>query len=254
MKRYHVLDEIRGLTLVSMILYHASWDMVYIFHRNWIWYESAVGYVWQQSICWTFILLSGFCWSLGREKLKRGGMVFGGGMLVTTVTLLFMPQNRVVFGVLTLLGSCMLLMIPLHKILKKVHPLIGLGVSAVFFVVFREITNGFLWYIGADGWKRYRMPDCLYRNYITAYFGMPHDSFFSTDYFPVFPWIFLFLIGYFLYRIAEKKALFKYLLPQRLKAAGWIGRHSFPIYLLHQPIVYTALSVYHFLAEILMDG
>lgn len=254
MKRYHVLDEIRGLTLISMILYHASWDMVYLFGKNWIWFESTAGYVWQQSICWTFILLSGFCWSLGREKLKRGGMVFGGGMLVTAVTLLFMPQNRVVFGVLTLLGSCMLLMIPLHKILKKVHPLIGLGVSAVFFVVFREITHGFLWYIGADGWKRYRMPGWLYRNDVTAYFGMPHDRFFSTDYFPVFPWIFLFLIGYFLYGIAEKRALFGYLQPQRLKAAGWIGRHSFPIYLLHQPVVYMALSAYHCLAEILVGG
>ena len=76
MKRYHVLDEIRGLTLISMILYHASWDMVYLFGKNWIWFESTAGYVWQQSICISFILLSGFCWNFGRKKLKRVIILF----------------------------------------------------------------------------------------------------------------------------------------------------------------------------------
>jgi len=240
MKRYYVLDEIRGITLLSMILYHAAWDMVYLFHRDWMWYESWIGYVWQQSICWTFILLSGFCWSLGKRKWKRGIIVFAGGILITVVTLIVMPQNRVVFGVLTLLGTCMLLMIPLHKLLGKINPVAGICVSVFLFVFLRNISRG---YIGFEGWNLFAVPGGLYRNYFTAYLGFPHPAFFSTDYFPVFPWIFLFLTGYFLYGIAERRKLFPYLMPERIAVTGWIGRHSLPIYLLHQPFLYLVLTI-----------
>ena len=108
-KRYWILDEIRGITLCSMILYHTVWDLVYIFGHNWKWFQTDAAFFWQQSICFTFILLSGFCFSLGKRKFRRGLVVFGAGVLISLVTELFMPQNRIRFGVLTLLGSCMLL-------------------------------------------------------------------------------------------------------------------------------------------------
>ena len=104
-KRYHLLDSLRGLTLISMILYHGTWDLVYLYGVDWQWYHGTLAYAWQQSICWTFILLSGFCWNMVRHHLMRGLMVFGGGAIITLVTLIAMPENRVVFGVLTLLGS-----------------------------------------------------------------------------------------------------------------------------------------------------
>ena len=31
MKRSHTLDTIRGCALLSMLLYHAAWDLVYLF-------------------------------------------------------------------------------------------------------------------------------------------------------------------------------------------------------------------------------
>ncbi|MDE7404312.1 MAG: DUF1624 domain-containing protein, partial [Lachnospiraceae bacterium] len=65
--RYGVLDGIRGFVVISMILYHACWDLVYIFGKDWSWYRGRGAYIWQQSICWSFILLSGFCWSLGKK-------------------------------------------------------------------------------------------------------------------------------------------------------------------------------------------
>ena len=33
------LDAIRGWALVSMIAYHASWDLVYLFGLDWPWYQ-----------------------------------------------------------------------------------------------------------------------------------------------------------------------------------------------------------------------
>ena len=101
--RYALLDELRGLDLISMMLYHGMWDAVYLFGVVVPWYSAGQGRLWQQSICWVFILLSGFCLPLGHHPLKRGAAVFGAGVLVTAVTLLFMPEDVVWFGVLTLL-------------------------------------------------------------------------------------------------------------------------------------------------------
>ena len=117
--RYYALDGIRGLALLNMITYHAVWDLVYLFDINLQWYQSEGAYIWQQCICWTFIFLSGFCEPLGKKKLKRGIIIFSLGFLIVVTTLIALPQNRVRFGVLTLIGSCMLLMIPAEKVLQK---------------------------------------------------------------------------------------------------------------------------------------
>ena len=79
-KRLALPDCIRGLTLISMIAYHGIWNLVWLYGMDWQWYRGLPGYIWQQSICWTFLLLSGFCWSMGRQPLRRGLTVFGGGV------------------------------------------------------------------------------------------------------------------------------------------------------------------------------
>ena len=123
--RYALLDELRGLDLVSMMLYHGCWDLVNLFGIQADWYYGLPGHLWQQSICWVFILLSGFCVQLGHHTLRRGAQVFGAGALVTAVTLLFMQEDRVIFGVLTLLGSAMLLTVLLEKQLRHITPASG---------------------------------------------------------------------------------------------------------------------------------
>ena len=64
--RYRLLDELRGLDLISMMLYHGMWDVVFLFGVAQKWYTGRPGFVWQQSICWVFILLSGF-WGIIRS-------------------------------------------------------------------------------------------------------------------------------------------------------------------------------------------
>lgn len=117
--RCALLDELRGLDLISMMLYHGMWDLVYLFGVRAPWYGSWQGELWQQSICWVFILLSGFCLPLGRHPVKRGAVVFGCGVLVTAVTLIFMPADAVWFGVLTLLGSAMIITGLLEKWMER---------------------------------------------------------------------------------------------------------------------------------------
>lgn len=40
-------DTLRGLTLVSMIVYHACWDLVYLYRLDWGWYRSFWAGIWQ---------------------------------------------------------------------------------------------------------------------------------------------------------------------------------------------------------------
>lgn len=189
--RYALLDELRGLDLISMMLFHVCWDLVFLFDVNMRWYAGTPGRLWQQTICWVFILLSGFCAPFGRHMLRRGTVVFGAGAVVTLATLVFMPEGRVIFGVLTFLGAAMLLTGVLEPLLKKVMPAVGLAVSAVLFAVCYPVGLG---WVGLGGWKL-MLPQSLYANYFTAFLGFYPDWFYSADYFGLLPWLFLFWAG-----------------------------------------------------------
>ena len=66
-------------------------------------------------------------------------------------------------------------------------------------------------------------------------------SFFSTDYFPLLPWLFLFWVGYFLTTRGPRTP--RAAAPVGLPAVGWMGRHSLVLYLLHQPVILGVLTV-----------
>lgn len=240
MKRYSVLDGIRGITLISMVIYHAVWDLVYLYGQNWTWYRSEAAYIWQQSICWTFIFLSGFCWSLGRRKWKRGLTIFAGGIVISAVTYFFVPDNIVICGVLTLIGSCMLIMNVLERLALKLSPGKGFVLSFLLFLLTRNVNEG---YLGFEGLRLIKLPEALYRNLFTAYLGFPERGFFSTDYFSVFPWLFLFAAGYYSYRMMKESNLLRYLEKPYIPGINWIGCHTFEVYLLHQPLLYAGLYV-----------
>lgn len=236
--RYRLLDELRGLDLISMMLYHGMWDVVFLFGVAQKWYTGRTGFVWQQSICWVFILLSGFCLPLGHHPFRRGAVVFGAGALVTAVTLLFLPEEVVWFGVLTLLGSSMLLTAALDPLLRRVPPAVGVALSALLFWGTYPTMNGF-WNLPGG---RLALPQALYASYPTAYLGFMPKSFFSTDYFPLLPWLFLFWAGYFLHHLVGRGRL----APLRRSVCpplGWMGRHSLVLYLLHQPVILGVLTV-----------
>lgn len=238
--RYPILDDIRGITLISMMLFHAMWDAVYIYHKDITWYHGKGAYIWQQSICWTFIFLSGFCWSFGNKKWKRGLTVFSWGLIITVVTLVFMPEDRVVFGVLTLLGTCMLVMIPMDKVLKHIAPSVGILLSMILFLVFRNINRG---YLGFEGWNLLPLPSFMYANIVTTFLGFPEVGFYSTDYFSLFPWLFLFWTGYFFNRLCTAKGYLELLKNKGIGLFEMIGKNSLLIYMLHQPLIYGILFV-----------
>lgn len=244
--RYPLIDEIRGLTLLSMLFYHGCWDLVYIFHVRAPWYESQGAYYWQQSICWTFIFISGFCWHFGRNKIRHGLKIFLGGALITALTVLFMPQDRVVFGILTFLGSAALIVTFLNRYLKSVNPAAGFIISIIFFALTKQINRGFL---GCGSLRIMTLPSYLYKNLFTAFLGFPSADFYSTDYFSILPWIFLYLAGYYSYMWMKNKDYLSIFKKSICSPLGLAGRYSFYIYMLHQPVLYGLLSIVIYLVR-----
>lgn len=245
--RLNLLDALRGFTLLHMIAYHGMWNLVYLFGVKIPWYQSTPGYLWQQAICWTFVLLSGFCWSMSRNHIRRGLTVFGAGLLVSAVTLLVMPENRVLFGILTCIGSCVLLMQPLEKLLRNVRAGVGVPVSFSLFLLLRNCAGGTL---GFEGLVLCRLPGWLYQNLLTAYLGFPPAHFFSTDYFPLLPWLLLFVTGYFLFRITSEHGWNEKLFSKgHFPLLEFLGRNSLPVYLLHQPVLYGLGMLYFYILK-----
>ena len=240
-KRYFWIDNIRAIAMISMIIFHAVWDLVYLYGMDWEWYRSDMAFVWQQSICWTFILLSGFCWSFSKNPLKQGLIVSAGGLIVTAVTLIFSYNSRVIFGVLNLIGASALLMIPLKKWFEKMPAVAG------FFAMF--LLFGFTYgindrHLGFFGLELIELPWDLYKNLFTTFLGFPEIWFYSSDYFSLLPWTFLYFAGYFLYRMwKEGEIPGANCLDRKLPVLTWLGKHSLIIYMLHQPVIFGILEV-----------
>lgn len=52
--------------------------------------------------------------------MKRGLLLVGCGAAITLITWLVMPSQRILYGVLNLLGLSALLLIPLDKVFRKI--------------------------------------------------------------------------------------------------------------------------------------
>lgn len=128
----------------------------------------------------------------------------------------------------------------MDPLFRKLSPYIGLFAGIALFLFTAKVGQGRL---GFGNWLVIDLPDGLYANNITAYFGFLPRGFSSSDYVPLLPWLFSYWVGYFTYRVFEKQQWLKYLSDLSFKPLKWVGRHSLIIYLLHQPIAYGFLFV-----------
>jgi len=252
MNRNVFIDNLRGFNLINMILFHGIWDLVYIFGCDIKWFDSWIGVVWQIFIACTFVVIAGYCYGYSRNKLKHGLKVFIAGGIISLVTYIFMPENIIIFGVLTMLGSCMIIMVPTQKLLHKINAYIGFGVFLILFIMTYNISLG---YIGIKSILSIDLPKRMYSNWISTFMGFPMDEFYSTDYFGIIPWFFLFVVGYYLKSIIDNLSLVKVINEAKekcedkgihIKGRGpinWLGRHSLIVYMVHQPVVYGILAL-----------
>ncbi|MFH0869103.1 MAG: heparan-alpha-glucosaminide N-acetyltransferase [archaeon] len=221
-ERFWEIDFTRGSAIVMMIASNFITDLQHF--RNYTSYSS----FWHAFALITatiFIFLVGLSMTLSYAKdkrcskfLKRGAFIFGLGLIITTVTWLFIPNDYIRFGVLHLIGLSIILAYPFLK-LKNNYLILLSGFACVLIgTLAKTLTTS---------------------SNLLFWIGITSASFSSVDFFPLFPWFGIVLTGIVAGRLLYPKGVraFKILELKFSKPVQWLGRHSLAIYFIHQPVL-----------------
>lgn len=226
-KRIQMIDGLRGLAVVLMVFHHFFYDLVEFMGAPAALFSNPVFDVLHYIFAGLFILLSGVSSRFSRSNLKRGVKVLLVAMAITVVTTFMDMPIR--FGILHLLGFCMIFYGLTCKGFESLPPFVLpvlcvllLPVSA-FFVGRIDFGVRFLWM-----------------------FGWTYPGFYSADYFPILPWVFVFLFGTWAGKYIQEGRLPNWFYDTPFPVFSAIGRKALLIYIVHQPVLYglTMLLVY----------
>lgn len=238
--RVWLIDEIRGFSIIMMVVYHTLFDLVVLFGVEIpAFYSPFVSFL-VTIFGGVFVFISGSACLYSHSNLRRGGICFGMGLLLTAGTLLVMPQDAIWFGILHMLGMSMMLFPLFFKLMCRIPPWAGILGCFLLFSFVSHTQDGF-W-----GWGEFfkiPLPRMLYDLKWLFWLGFPPDGFLSADYFPLLPWLFCFLAGGFFGVLLKQRRLPAWVYLSHFRPLAFVGRHTLVIYLLHQPIVYALLWV-----------
>lgn len=245
-KRIYFLDELRGFAILCMIVHHAFLDVGDVLGLTW-------GYRIFDALCtvqpafWAiFIIISGICSRLSRNTIKRGFIVLGAGLIITLFTAVIMPLfgftgSEIYFGILHCLGCCMIITGLLMPVISKINYKLGAVISAFLFIFTYGINTGTMLF------TLIKLPASWYKYDFLAPLGVYSQNFESADYFSIIPWIFLFLFGAFIGKLAKNENLPKFMYKQRSKFLCTVGKNSLWVYILHQPAIYLIMLIIAFI-------
>jgi uncharacterized membrane protein len=224
MKRIEVLDVWRSFCVLLMVLWHGVYDLALFGKLDMAVMESVPARAVAFLCAAGFILVSGVCARLSKENLRRGFFIFCVGLALSVVMELI--KTSVAFGILQFFGVAMIAYSFLRgktdTCERAWFPAACIMLFAATAVIAVCVRVPFRW---------------LYP------LGLRYEGFYSADYYPLFPWIFLFLLGTWLGGKVEKhrgKPIFnRHFHP----ALTFAGRHSLVIYIIHQPLMCLVLGL-----------
>ncbi len=227
--RFLEIDIFRGLAVIMMIFFHFLWDLNYFGFTSFSLYTDGFG-LFQNATAGLFLFLVGITTAISFSKygknffeksLRRSTRIFLYALLVTLFTFIFFREQFVFFGVLHLIATASLLSIPLAG--KKIENILlgGFFILTPIFFDLRSIGIVKLAWLG---------------------FSAPLPT---LDFFPVFPWFGLILLGiafgnYFYVKKEPKEKTQNEL----TKILVFFGRNSLFIYFIHQPILFALIFLF----------
>lgn len=219
-ERIHIIDTLRGLSVVLMVAHHFLYDAVEFLGAPAYFFSNPVFDVLHYIFAGCFIMLSGISSRFSKSNVKRSFKVLLAAAVITVVT--YAIKMPIVFGILHFLGVCMLLYGLTGKWLQRfpTGPAVAvccLGIIASAWLVDTvRLDVHFMWI-----------------------FGFTYPGFVSYDYFPLLPWVFVFLTGTYLGGPIIAGKFPKWFYTANVPVFSSIGRHAFVVYILHQPVLYV---------------
>lgn len=219
---------------MCMVFYHAMYTMGFMFGlsaaQDMFWFFSNIS----PAFAFAFIMMCGMSSTLSRSNFKRSLPILGAAFIVTLVSVFITPDAPILFGILHLLGVCVLLYSFTERLFAKIHPVFGLVISALLFLLTYNVTEG---YLGFEGLFKISLPQSLYQSNLLSFSGFLKAGTAYSDYFPLLPWFFAFFTGVFTGTLLKGNYP-KFMYKQRVKFFTLLGTNAFIIYVIHQPIIY----------------
>lgn len=99
--------------------------------------------------------------------------------------------------------------------------------------------------IGFPGEWEGHLPASWTSHFWTFPLGLHDQTFWSADYFPIIPWLFLFLAGVYFGIYIQNGHVPNFAYKARLGPINWLGRHALLIYIVHVPAWWVVLELLH---------
>lgn len=264
--RVYFLDIIRGILIIYVVYYHFMYDLNDILGHEIPYLYSDWFSTIRDCMSGSLIFISGISCNFSRNNIKRGARTLLIALLLSIVTVVVMPSQTIIFGILHLLGMMMtlyglgeyavgVLFKKSHnnttaldygngkeketaKVFDKKEMYIRMVFMSVFLFLFFMCYDIYYGWIGLGSIK-VNMPAFLYggKNIFLYIMGF-RQQLFSADYYPIIPWGFLFLAGAMAGYIFRCKNLPEFLYKNFCRPLAFIGRHTMIIYLVHQPLLF----------------
>lgn len=236
--RVYLLDEIRGFEILCMVLYHAMYSLKFEFGVDVpVFFESWFDII-RDVFAGGFVFISGIMCRYSRDNVRRGAVCFFIGMMITFIVPFF--SSEIKFGILHMLGISMMLYGLFARGLEKIPPIIGVAVFAALSAFTWNAPNGFVGFGGAFRWD---FPAAAHNVGVLYPLGILPNEFNSSDYFPLMPWLFVFLTGSYVGYWFKNGSMPRMFYNSHAKWLGTVGRATIWVYILHVPLIYGIFSL-----------
>ena len=244
--RIALLDELRGFCVLCMIFYHA---FIFMYDQYGIQfgYDAYTFFLpVQPYVSCMFIFICGICCHLSHSNLKRGLKLATFALALNFASIVVLPKlgfsdTQIWWGILDFFTVAILSFALLDKPIRKTPWFLGLILMIFAFWLFRFwLSAGTISLYGNAAWT---LPEKAFEQKWLFPIGIQYPGFYSADYFPLIPYIFVFYMGAFLGEPVSNGKVPDFAYPVHSKALSWLGKHCFAIYLLELPIIFLILEL-----------
>ena len=218
--RDSALDLMRGIAIIMMIAFHFIYDLNSFGFSDIPLFTHWAGIAWRCLIVFLFLSAVGISLVIAHGKgikfkkfLKRLLYLGIAALFVSAGTYVMFPDGWVYFGILHLIWFSTIIAISFVNLPKA-----ALLIAALIL-------------IGAI----FDQPNLSFISYLLE----PYLPFGSVDYYPLFPWLSFVFIGIYLGHNPYYQKIFIF----RLNWLEVIGKHALIIYLTHQLVLFSVVSL-----------